>query len=46
VGADVKPGNYTVRFVEPTTNAGAFIVEDPNGIAVGECNVGVAFDGR
>ncbi len=44
-GAGVKAGVYQAVFIEPATNAGAFIVEDPDGIQVGEGNVGVAFDG-
>lgn len=44
-GAGVKAGVYKVIFVEPATNAGAFVVEDPDGIVVGNGTVGVAFTG-
>src|SRR5262245_26221184 len=44
--AAVKDGKYTVRFVEPVTNLGNFIVEDPHGVAVGEGVVGTLFDGE
>lgn len=44
-GSTVKPGEYKVVFVEPAANAGTFVVEDPDGIAVGGGNVAVAYDG-
>jgi len=43
--AGVKAGVYKVVFVEPATDLGAFIVEDPDGIIVGRGNVGTAFTG-
>lgn len=43
VGADAIPGAYVVTFVDPATNAGAFIVEDPDGETIGNGDVGVAF---
>ena len=46
VSPAVKDGKYTIRIVEPAANAGAFQVEDPEGRAVGEGTVGVAFDGE
>jgi Bacteriophage lambda head decoration protein D len=46
ISAAAKDGKYTVRIVEPAANAGAFQVEDPEGRAVGEGTVGVAFDGE
>lgn len=44
-GANAKPGVYKVVIVEPAANAGAFIVEDPDGIIVGRGTVAVAFAG-
>lgn len=44
-GAAVKLGAYKVVIVEPAADAGAFVVEDPDGIIVGHGTVGVAFDG-
>lgn len=44
-GAGVKAGIYRVIIVEPAANAGSFVVEDPDGIIVGNGNVAVAFDG-
>lgn len=43
-GAGTKPGVYRLRIGTPATNAGAFIVEDPNGIEVGAGTVGVAYN--
>lgn len=40
-----KAGIYTVTFVEPNTNLGAFVVEDPQGLTIGHGNVGTAFTG-
>lgn len=45
VAAGAAPGVYQVRFVEPAANAGAFLVEAPDGTIVGDGTVGVAFDG-
>lgn len=44
VGAAAKPGRYTLLIRDANTNAGNFIVTDPDGIAVGEGTVAVAFD--
>lgn len=44
-GAGVKAGTYRVTITEPASNAGSFIVEDPDGIIVGTGTVAVAFDG-
>lgn len=44
-GAGVKAGNYKVVIVEPATDAGTFLVEDPDGVVIGHGTVGVAFDG-
>lgn len=43
--AGVKEGVYKVLFVEPETDLGSFVVEDPDGIVVGQGVVGAAFDG-
>lgn len=42
VGA-AKPGAYAVTFIEPVANAGAFQVEDPDGVTIGTGTVAVAF---
>ncbi|MFG1246789.1 head decoration protein [Xanthobacter flavus] len=44
-GAGVKEGVYKVILIEPAANAGAFEVEDPDGIVIGTGTVGVAFTG-
>lgn len=44
-GDGVKAGRYKVIIVEPASNAGEFIVEDPDGIVIGNGTVAVAFDG-
>jgi len=41
--AGVKPGVYRLTIVEPATNAGAFVVEDPDGITIGNGDVAAAF---
>ncbi len=43
VSAGAKQGDYTLRIVEPATNAGAFVVEDPTGVSIGHGNVASAF---
>jgi hypothetical protein len=45
VGAGAKVGDYRLTIVEPSTNAGKFVVEDPDGVEVGTGTVGVAFSG-
>lgn len=45
VGAGAKPGVYKVTCIEPASNAGAFIVEDPDGTTVGVATVAAAFTG-
>ncbi|MEX1185315.1 MAG: head decoration protein [Gemmatimonadaceae bacterium] len=45
VAGRAKEGVYVATFVEPTTNLGSFIVEDPDGINVGRGVVGTAFSG-
>ena len=44
VGA-AKAGVYHVTCIEPATNAGTFLVEDPDGIEVGVATVAVEFVG-
>ena len=44
VGA-AKAGVYRITFIEPATDLGRFIVEDPDGINVGAGVVGSAFTG-
>lgn len=43
VSAGAKPGVYKLTIVEPASNAGTFIVEDPDGINIGSGTVAVAF---
>ncbi len=45
LGAGAKEGVYRLTCIEPATNAGAFQVEDPDGIVIGVATVGVAFVG-
>lgn len=45
VGAGAKPGVYRLVFIEPGTDAGEFMVEDPDGVIVGTGTVAVAFSG-
>jgi len=45
VGAGALPGVYQVLFIEPVTNLGTFLLEDPNGKIVGRGFVGTAFSG-
>lgn len=44
-GTGAKPGVYKATCIEPATDAGKFLVEDPDGIAVGVATVAVAFAG-
>ena len=44
VGA-AKQGAYRLTIVEPAADAGAFTVEDPDGVTVGNGDVGTAFTG-
>lgn len=44
VGAAARAGVYTLTVIEPAANAGAFIVEDPDGVQVGDGAVGAAFN--
>jgi hypothetical protein len=39
----VKAGNYKVTFIEPATDLGKFVVEDPDGVIIGQGTVGTAF---
>ena len=43
LGAGVKPGAYKLTIVEPGTNVGNFVVEDPDGLFVGQGDVAAAF---
>lgn len=45
IGANAKPGVYKAVAIEPATNLGRFVVEDPDGIIIGSVNVGSAFAG-
>lgn len=45
LGAGAKAGVYQVICVEPAANAGAFVIEDPDGLIVGRATVAVAFTG-
>lgn len=45
VAGRAKEGVYVATFVEPTTDLGSFIVEDPDGINVGRGVVGTEFSG-
>ena len=45
LGAKAKPGAYKLTITEPATNAGNFIVEDPDGLFVGQGDVAAAFSG-
>jgi len=45
VGTGAKVGVYRAVCIEPATNAGKFIVEDPDGITVGIATAGVEFVG-
>lgn len=43
VSAAAKLGDYKLMFVEPTANAGTFLVEDPDGVEIGHGNVATVF---
>lgn len=45
LGAGAKAGIYNLTIVEPGVNVGNFIVEDPDGLFVGQGDVAVAFSG-
>lgn len=40
----VIPGRYTITIVEPGSNVGNFVVEDPRGVVIGEGVVATEFD--
>lgn len=44
VGASAKVGVYTLVIVEPASNAGTFVLTDPEGLIVGRGAVASAFD--
>jgi hypothetical protein len=41
--AGIKPGAYAVTFIEPISNLGTYVLEDPIGITIGRGFVGTAF---
>lgn len=43
LGAGAKAGVYRLVVVEPASNAGAFTLEDPDGVTIGTGTVGVEF---
>lgn len=43
VTAPAKQGDYRLILVEPAANAGAFVVEGPDGVEIGHGNVGALF---
>lgn len=43
VGQAAKVGVYRITCIEPATNGGAFVVEDPDGIVIGTAVAGVQF---
>ena len=43
VGAGAKPGVYKLTITELATDAGNFVVEDPDGITIGQGDVAAAF---
>jgi len=43
VTAGALPGDYILTIIEPGSNAGTFVVTDPNGDEIGHGTVGVAF---
>jgi hypothetical protein len=43
VSAGAKVGDYKLTITEPGSNVGNFIVEDPDGKFVGQCDVATAF---
>jgi hypothetical protein len=45
LGAGAKAGIYRLVVVEPASNAGAFTLEDPDGVTIGTGTVGVEFTG-
>lgn len=45
VGAGAKVGIYKLTVIEPASDAGAFMVEDPDGVQVGVGDIGTAFTG-
>ena len=42
-GAGVRAGVYVLRVIEPAANAGAFVVEDPDGVQIGDGAIAAAF---
>ena len=46
IGTGAQEGVYSIRMVEPGTNLGNFIVEDPRGVLVGQGVVGTLFNNQ
>jgi hypothetical protein len=44
LGAGALEGDYKLTVIEPATNLGNFVLEDPNGVIVGHGTVGSAFN--
>lgn len=45
ITAGAKEGVYTITMLEPGTDAGEFVVSDPDGVDIGNGTVAVAFSG-
>lgn len=43
LSAGAKPGVYKLTIIEPGTNVGSFVVEDPDGVTIGHGTVAAAF---
>lgn len=43
IAAGAKAGRYVITIVEPATNLGAFVIDDPDGIRIGEGVVGTEY---
>lgn len=41
----VRPGVYTITVIEPASDAGAFVVADPDGVEIGSGVIGTLFAG-
>ena len=46
IGAGAKVGRYVMTIVEPATNLGDFIIEDPDGVQIGSGVVGTEYSGN
>ena len=45
IGAGAKPGVYKAICIEPASDKGTFVIEDPNGVTIGTAVVGADFVG-